>query len=842
MRGAPMAQGRIKLRYFEEILPVEFEAINKRRERIRKFRDEGTRSRIKPIRSPDEPTEHEGKGRRPSEPPFVIPPDGPSASGDPEKPDYSKTRPRPIPCDATGLAFSGGGIRSAAVCLGALQALHLHRVIDSIDYLSTVSGGGYIGSCLSAAMSARGGRAFPFGDDIFDSKAVAHLRNFSNYLLPRSHSGIRNIAEAAAIILRGLLANLFVLFAVLLGCALVTQTAYSNVAVLRMGSFVPRLIDSLLFHNNRLNYFVGAFPFSLTLWLIAVLAVVLIVWAVLRSIIRIDAYTDDTSSWLLALARFLLVAAVLVAFLDLQPILIEFLTDRYIAKDNVSWVSLAEIHKLLGGLTLYSGAISFFSSSLGRFLKNSESAKDWTTLAQRYLTHFAVFVAALVLPIVLWIAYLDLSIWSINGWNVPFLVPEEWHILQTLFGIQLSGIVQLYIVAFLVLTVVALSLQANGYSLHRFYRDRLSRAFLFVPPSSHSNDEPTPLDDLKLSDLMDCAGPYQIINAALNVEGSTEANRRGRNADFFMFTRDFVGSDLTQFGPARETIADTPDMERIDPRLDLATAMAISGAAVSANMGGSTIRLLSPTLALLNIRLGYWLRNPRDLARTVTLSRAIRNSLSLLTQKFYLFMEMFNQPDETSRDIYLTDGGHIENLGVYELLKRGCQLIVVVDGEADPSMSFPSLLKLERYARIDLGVRIVLPWDEISLMTKTVSASLQSGGPAMIHKGPHCAVGHIHYENGVKGIILYFKSSLTGDEKDYILDYKKRYPDFPHETTADQFFSEEQFEVYRALGFHAVDGFFSGADEFAWLSIGPDTWTDQVKAFAAIKAMLPSAL
>jgi hypothetical protein len=360
---------------------------------------------------------------------------------------------------------------------------------------------------------------------------------------------------------------------------------------------------------------------------------------------------------------------------------------------------------------------------------------------------------------------------------------------------------------------------------------------------------------LKLSQLRGSIAPYHIVNTALNVQGSTEANRRGRNADFFMFTRDFIGSDLTLYGPTKETLGPTQDMERIDLRLDLATAIAISGASVSANMGAQTVRFLSPTLALLNIRLGYWLRNPRDLAQEPKFHQMlwrfppqVRNILRYfheltipLFDKTYLLLEIFNQLDEKSRNVYLSDGGHIENLGVYELLKRGCQLIVVVDAEADPSMSFGSLIKLERYARIDFGVRIVLPWEQIARMAKSVSDTLDHVDQ-VCGKGPHCAVGRIFYENGAEGILVYFKSSLTGDEKDYILHYKKRYAAFPHETTADQFFSEEQFEVYRALGFHMLDGFFNGTDDFSFLSTGPDAFAaDRPAAFAAIMALLPAA-
>jgi hypothetical protein len=183
--------------------------------------------------------------------------------------------------------------------------------------------------------------------------------------------------------------------------------------------------------------------------------------------------------------------------------------------------------------------------------------------------------------------------------------------------------------------------------------------------------------------------------------------------------------------------------------------------------------------------------------------------------KLYFFNEMFGRLSEEGSLVYLTDGGHVENLGIYELLRRRCRLIIAVDAEADPEMSFGALVKLERYARIDLGVRIDLPWAAIRDSTRLASKEIaETGGlpPDQARHGPHVALGSIYYpwgkndrdEDEHTGVLLYVKSSLSGDESDYIIDYKRRYPDFPHETTADQLFSEEQFEVYRALGFHAL--------------------------------------
>jgi hypothetical protein len=484
--------------------------------------------------------------------------------------------------------------------------------------------------------------------------------------------------------------------------------------------------------------------------------------------------------------------------------------------------------------------------------------------ALRILTRLLLFSAGLVLPVILLAAYWYLTACLYAESGVPQLVNPA-YTLRLDFGLLL------------ILGFVALFYDANAYSLHQFYKDRLSKAFLFEPDSNKDvapdnkatgvpNDEvsavsdnkeaacaarkaatdpndketsdPKPLLNFKLSSIETHCSPYHILNAALNVQGSKEANRRGRNADFFTFTRDFVGSDLTHFAATKDHDTNI-GIERIEPRLDLGAAMAISGAAVSANMGSDTVRWLSPTLALLNVRLGYWLRNPRDLGNEVSLFRP-KEWLNAIWGKFYLILEMLNQLDEEKTFVYLSDGGHIENLGIYQLLKRGCRLIIAVDAEADPEISCSSLLKLERYARIDLGVRIILPWEYIRERYRETSDAIDPHTPkeAKRYRGPHCAIGRILYEDGNYGVLLYFKSSLSGDEKDYIIDYKKRYPDFPHENTSDQFFTEEQFEVYRALGCHVVEGYFSNSDDVAFLNDGHRSWPDIHAAKAEITRAL----
>ena len=164
---------------------------------------------------------------------------------------------------------------------------------------------------------------------------------------------------------------------------------------------------------------------------------------------------------------------------------------------------------------------------------------------------------------------------------------------------------------------------------------------------------------------------------------------------------------------------------------------------------------------------------------------------------------MFSLLKPRGRWLYLTDGGHIDNTGLYVLLQRRCSHIIVIDAEADPYMTFASFVRVQRYARIDLGVRINLRWDKIA--ATSLGARASGAEPA---RGPHCAVGEIIYSDGGKGKLIYVKASLSDDENVYVRDYARRYADYPHETTGDQFFSEEQFEVYRALGFHCVHGIY----------------------------------
>jgi hypothetical protein len=711
-----------------------------------------------------------------------------------------------------GLCLSGGGIRSASFCLGALQALHETGVLDRVDYLSTVSGGGYIGCSLTAALQAshqRGAAAFPFTSALKEDEPVAlqHIRDYSNYLFPRG--GSRALLRNASIYARGLAVNVVLVAQFLLIASAIMLWYYSKHAEILPSAFVKFLNPFELKH------------FFVTVDLAIFLFVGGVIWGIAQSFKPSTNETESPSRWMKSVDFFIL-AFFVVLFCELQPFILDALT-------NAGGNFVAALTKWIGTISALlapvGAAMAFFANKLGEYVKSTAETSGLMASIKAYALKLAIVIGGLILPILLWMFYLFITYLGLDiGSSKCPCAAQATMAVWSIFGVPVSAI-WVYIALAFACFVISLLVQPNANSLHPLYRDRLAKAFLFHPAPTlltPQNDVVEPDDVVKpwrplLSDISGLKGPYHLINTALNVEASKVANRRGRNADFLFFSPKFIGSKSTGY-------VATPDLQEIAPALDLATAMAASGAAVSSNMGSQSIKPLTATLALLNIRLGYWMRNPAK----VHLAARRAGGFNFFTRigrtrnlwaNYYFLAEVFGLLNEKYKSVYLTDGGHIENLGMYELLRRRCRVIIAIDAEADPQMAFGSFNTLERYALIDMGVRIDLPWQAVTNESLKTGASINDTGDAPKHKGPHCAIGEITYPGGRKGSLIYIKASLTGDENDYIFDYKKRYADFPHETTLDQMFTEEQFEAYRALGFHAAHGLLADHDRFAHLDL-----------------------
>ena len=345
----------------------------------------------------------------------------------------------------------------------------------------------------------------------------------------------------------------------------------------------------------------------------------------------------------------------------------------------------------------------------------------------------------------------------------------------------------------LVAVVYALT-DVNVFSMHGYFREQLARTFVV----KREGEAVRPDDALRLSELAapGSTAPVHLLNATVNLLASDDKSLRGRGGEVFIFSRRYVGS-------LRSGYCETPTCEALVPSLTLASAAAVSASAVSPNMALMTIRPLVLLMTFLNLRLGYWLPNPRRMrAMRERVGdkgwRGVITRLRCVPRVECYLRELASWMHARGPWVFLSDGGHLENTGAYELLRRRCRYIVVSDAEEDPRLEFGGFAALLRFARLDLGVEV-----EIDLSSLRPDAEQRSRR--------HWALGTIRYPAtddapAEEGRLLYLKSSLTGDEDPIITQYRAVNPDFPHESTSDQVFDEAQFEAYRSLGFHVARG------------------------------------
>lgn len=325
----------------------------------------------------------------------------------------------------------------------------------------------------------------------------------------------------------------------------------------------------------------------------------------------------------------------------------------------------------------------------------------------------------------------------------------------------------------------------NEFSLNYFYRNRLVRCYLGARRGDDRCKHPFTgfdfADDLKFTDLYvkSNKGPMPIVNATLNLGASSDLALHSRRSANFVFTPSYAGCGQK----GHEGFRDANNFYQPERGLTLGTAVAISGAAASPNTGSHSSASVSFLLTLFNLRQGWWVPNTRLKSGE---SGPLLGFVALLS-------ELFGLAGDQGRYVYLSDGGHFENLGLYELVRRKCRLIIVGDGEQDDKLTFGSLGNVIRLCEVDFDAQITLD----------VSAIRNRDGRGF--SAAHCAVGEVKYGDGNYGTIVYLKSSMTGNEPTELHQYKADHPAFPHESTVDQFFSEEQFESYRKLGAHIAE-------------------------------------
>lgn len=843
----------------------------------------------------------------------------------PQKPgesDLSAYRRAAFDMNQAALCLSGGGIRSAAFSLGVIQALARKKLLKRFHYLSTVSGGGYIGGWLTMLIDEQGGdidrveKLLTDGtpdtakprDEAERFKEIGQLRQFTNYLTPDPGLASADTWAAITLYVRNILINwmLFLpaLFALAGGPLLYRDLIESLSPSWGMGLLVAGYLclaigvflgaahlPSHAPKEDRTEFGTG----KPTFFKAGEVVRLILAWAFLVPLIaapslRLAVPEGTTPLFLIPVGGFVvMIIAYITAGLWCDE------QSRPFRK-NFFWWALAsaiasvlldvglelgrnrsaDLLAIVGPLLVTSAHLvqSLFYVALRTEGSRGDLDREW----------LARLNALKVIPSLLWAMFAAVCLelpglildhwtsqfqpWVIGAFGVltgpgaallgqsgltPFgregkdptspKLPYDViaGIATALFGALLFLLlargsanladalarhanslgaaqpwtrwlvdVLLIVIPLLLSLFLGRRINVNRFSLHAVYRMRLVRAFLGSARIKRHPDGFTdidPFDNPRLSDMFrrpakDKQGHrlFPVINLALNLTAGHNHAWSERKAESFTVTPQACGAANLQRGEGArktheiggayvQTASYAGDEKETGPKdkgsgMTLGTAITLSGAAVSPNMGYSSSPTTSFLMTLFNVRLGAWLPNPA-VASIEQLKRA-KPPNALLT----LAREMLGLTDDAGRSIYLSDGGHFENLGIYEMVRRQCRFILVVDAGQDGDAKFTDLGNAARKIFIDFGVRITFH------PTMAIGSREDPIKPIRGY-----ATADIKYLDPPKiGKLIYIRPYDMPDAPIDVRAFRNAHPDFPHETTLEQWFSESRFESYRGLG------------------------------------------
>jgi hypothetical protein len=648
--------------------------------------------------------------------------------------------------DAIGLALSGGGIRSATFCLGVAQVLARMRLLGEIDYLSTVSGGGYFGSFLSSCLGpSQGGRppvtkesidhliaeTFKHDNSGVEAAAVSHLRHNSERLL---YGGLK----AAGLIAFGLITNLLMILPVALLAVLVIW----GLNLIGFWGDPPSQEETL---------------HSVAGWFFMVVLGSLFFFSISLPAIRKKTLGQPPNSKSARLRQFwtsaTLVLALLAVVIPVSFVLPAVFRGYGMLRDQLNHYEspLFRMNSENGILALLAALPFFLGVGLGFF-------------KQQWISNLLVWLLVLSGP--LFYGWVVLLVGAKIGLADPAEWDWRWLGIVTALWWQFSRFL----------------LNLNTLGPHRYCRDRLRKCFLVYRDALQKLRV---RQQLRLTEMRTSgAAPYHLINTVVNLPRSDNPELRGRKGDFFILSPFFCGSPTCGY-------VDTSHLERADPHLDLGTAMAISGVEAFMGTRWRKLPIFRFLMAVLNVRLGYWFPNVNRLDRLRFRGVGLN----------YFLAEITGRIQENMNYVNISDGAHIDHLGVYELLRRRCKFIICVHGDAPLKTESSDLQRLARYAINDLGIKL-----EYNLADLQPDKDGMSRAYAILIK-----ILYEPKEDGSDGIgwMIYLKPALTGFEPPDVLDYRHRNPGFPDEGMVDQVFGEEQFDAYRALGQCATESLFT---------------------------------
>lgn len=827
-----------------------------------------------------------------------------------------------------GLGFSGGGIRSATFCLGVMQALMSRGLFKRFDYLSTVSGGGYIGSCLSSLLAGRTAdsevRDPDIGLDRDNSPFVGlraqqedyqsveetklsvrhqmhHLRSHGEYLIPRSgllQSDFQRFVGA------GGLGIFYTVLVFLVAMVLLAATLH-----LTFSATDPALTH--LSPPGGLSLSLDCPPDCDDGWISRVtgfLSSVATAWWTERFVPPLQEMVASSLSHPQDLLGMTLIAIVWISFwlraarrrapevakLIKEPpkkdqpagwTASEYAQHLLIRRYNLSSVGMVTAITVLWAVfrseregtylgafllpvvfSLWSWITAFLVMSIGdtwRGMRNKThergqkpTVEEPIAQARRSLydslggANLLGLGASVALPFVSVLAFslarlpgkfFTASALAVVGvwvtWRRKttaidtsrFLGPGLDLLVVSLLLLTLSRVSELLLrfyrgfdlrVSFGAAGVLLAALAAlmffgylfdpNRVSPQHFYSDRLAEAYLRTDArvTTRHHRSHLPLATLRNDEQIElrCLGtptqaPFHLIVAALNLSNSDELVRKRLKSDHFVFSGLYVGSRATGFVPT--------EIYR-GGRTRLATALAVSAAAVASAAGLNTRRSVAFLATLFNARLGMWIENPAWYDQGKTPARP------LTFWPTRLFAEIVGKMGGKSRLVNVSDGAHTgDNLGLMPLLERRCRLIVVCDAEADANLDFDSFRNVVRLANVELNIGIDIDLGPIQRHRAVREGYRLSEASVVEGVIRYPAMGE---NEAFPGRLIYVKSSVSKAAKvassapesspppaprmlpAVVASYLRENAAFPHQTTVDQFFDDGQFEAYRALG------------------------------------------
>jgi hypothetical protein len=642
--------------------------------------------------------------------------------------------------DLVGLAFSGGGIRSATFNLGVLQALEAGGMLRDVDYLSSVSGGGYAASCYSwlRAQLASLGPASVFSAALAQvgGSVLDWLRGHGKYLV--SHRGF-SIWTLIASILAATFINVLVLGPLLLFAVFALTLAWLPVEwpawLMLPGTHVPQ---------GQHGYWL---LLALGVACLALFPLVATAFAVIAGIPHL-ADVRRVDKLRVFMGRLISIGPALIA-LGLIPI------AATLGEMAEHYLSMRHAHAIGKHASWLAPLLSGIASMVWDHFKSRDNSGRLTTIGLSLVVYGLLMLCYHV---------------SVSGY---------------LRSPEFLGLVVLAV-------VLAFACDINRLSIHAYYRARLSDAFLPNVESCGAQEDP---GNFRLSEISPQHGaPLQLINTTLNTTSSHNERLRSREGASFFFSPVYTGSSATGYRHINTYAGGA---------MALSNAFTTSGAAVDPDMVATKARAVSFLMALLNVRLGYWARNPK-----------FGHERDPLRPWWWIFIarEMLGVGlDEMRRHVHLSDGGGFENLGIYELIRRRVRYLIVTDVGADPQTSLGDLGQAIERVRVDFGAEIDLGADR-----------LYHDRDNALAQQPY-VLGSIRYADGSNGQMLYIKPALCAGLTADIYAYWRAHPAFPDEPTSEQFFAEAQFEAYRALGQQIVAGLLGTP---APVSIG--AWFEQL--------------